>query len=387
MTVLPLARRLFLVGNFLAFCFLPGHPQFYLRAQNTSLRQAAIGQFQIGVGIFDRISDDPSSHDLLKKQFQVVTPENCMKPAALRPSEDQFDFDQPDRFVNFAVENQLEVVGHCLIWAKDDRTPPWFYRDGDGLASRELILKRVRQHVHTVVSRYRSRISQWDVVNEALDDGPNLLRDSGWSRATDVEFIAEAFRAAHLADPQALLIYNDYNNEAPAKRERMLRLLERLLEEKVPVHAVGLQGHYEIDGIPFENIDQTIQAVGQLGLKVVISELDIDMIPRGRWWAEEGRYREELSKLNPYASGCPQELLDRQAEQYARLFAIFSKHRQVIERVSFWNLHDGQSWLNYFPWNRVNYPLLFDRQLQPKSAYHAVLEVLSGNQASSQFPP
>ncbi len=381
------AKQLFHIGNLVALIGFIWNPQAYLSAQPTSLREAAADHFLIGVGISDKIADDKASHGLLKQQFQIVTPENCMKPAAVRPSEDRFEFEQPDRFVDFASENQLQIVGHCLIWAKDDRTPPWFYLDGDDLASSELVLERVREHVSTVVSRYRGRIAQWDVVNEALDDGPNPLRDSGWSRATEYEFIAQAFRAAHEADPQAMLIYNDYNNESPAKRERMLQLLRKLLEDNVPVHAVGLQGHYEIDAIPYDQIDATLQAIQELGLKAVISELDIDVIPRGRWWADDGKHREELSQLNPYVDGCPPDLLRRQAEQYAKLFAVYKKHRDVIERVSFWNLHDGQSWLNYFPWRRVNHPLLFDRLLQPKPAYHSVLQALSGGEPVLQDTP
>ena len=372
-------HRLILSQSWAAPIYLSMIMGYSTLGQTTTLRDAAKNQFLIGAGVSDLIDDLKDCHGLLRQNFEILTPENCMKPAAVRPSEDHFEFDLPDRFVDFALSNRLQVVGHCLIWAKDDRTPEWFYRDGNGLASRELVLKRVRDHVKTVVARYCGRIAQWDVVNEALDDGPQPLRDSGWSRATDYEFIAEAFRAAHETDPQALLIYNDYNNEAPAKRERMAHLLRKLLSDGVPIHAVGLQGHYEIDAIPFENIEATIELIRELGLKVVISELDIDIIPRGRWWEDGGRYREELAKLDPYADGCPEELLARQAEQYARLFSIFKKHADVIERISFWNLHDGQSWLNYFPWKRVNYPLLFDRELQPKPAFHAVLEVLTGN--------
>ena len=140
--------------------------------------------------------------------------------------------------------------------------------------------------------------------------------------------------------------------------------------------AIGLQGHYEIDRLPLEEIEATIEEVKKLGLKVVVSELDIDMVPRGRWWADGGKYRDELAKVNPYPEGLSEDLLKKQADQYAALFRIFAKHSDAILRVSFWNLHDGESWLNYFPWNRVNHPLLFDRQRQPKPAFWAVLEAL-----------
>ncbi len=112
-------------------------------------------------------------------------------------------------------------------------------------------------------------------------------------------------------------------------------------------------------------------------MKVVVSELDIDVIPRSKWWAEGGKYRGELAKFNPYTNGCPPEILQRQAGQYGQLFRLFRKHADVVARVTFWDLHDGQSWLNTFPWRRVNYPLLFDREGKPKPAFDAVVEALS----------
>jgi endo-1,4-beta-xylanase len=341
-----------------------------------SLAVVAQRWFRMGVGIHDGLPQRLEDHALLLRHFRVVTPENSLKPAAVQPRENQWFFDLPDAFVAFAERHRLQVVGHCLVWAKDDRTPSWFYPEGDSPADRQLLLQRMSNHIRTVVGRYRGRITEWDVVNEALDDGSEWLRPSGWSRLCQEEFIAGAFRWAHQADPNALLIYNDYHNELPAKREKCLRLLRQLREQGVPVHAVGLQGHYEIDQVPFEELERTFEAIRALGLKAVISELDIDMIPRSRWWAEGGRYREELSRYDPYRDGLPAELLERQAQQYARLFRLFRRHADIIERVSFWNLHDGQSWLNSFPWRRVNHPLLFDRAGRPKPAFYAVVEVL-----------
>jgi len=239
-----------------------------------------------------------------------------------------------------------------------------------------LLLERMKTHIATVVGRYRGRIATWDVVNEALDDSTNYLRPSGWTAACGEEFIAKAFEFAHAADPQALLIYNDYNNELPTKRAKLIRLVRSLREQAAPIHAIGLQGHYEIDRLPLADIEATLTAMRELGVKVVISELDIDVIPRGRWWADGGKHRDALAKLDPYRDGCPPEVLQRQAEQYAQLFRLFRKHADVIARISFWNLHDGQSWLNGFPWKRVNHPLLFDRQGKPKPAFDAVISVL-----------
>jgi endo-1,4-beta-xylanase len=341
-----------------------------------SLREAAAGAFAIGVGLSDRIPERPKDWPLLLSQFNCVTPENCLKPDPVQRAQGRFSFAQPDAFVDFASSNRLQVVGHCLVWAKDDRTPPWFYRDGSNAASADMLMARMKTHIETVVGRYRGRIAMWDVVNEALDDGTNHLRSSGWSQACGEEFIVKAFEFAHAADPQALLIYNDYNNELPAKRGKLIRLARFLRERKAPIHAIGLQGHYEIDRLPLADLEATLLAMRELRMKVVVSELDIDVIPRGRWWQDGGKYRAELSKLDPYREGCPPEILRRQAEQYGQLFRLFCKYSDVIARVSFWNLHDGQSWLNGFPWKRVNHPLLFDRAGLPKPAFDAVLAAL-----------
>jgi len=347
---------------------------FALTASAQTLRN--VSPWGSGVGISDRIADRPADWPLLTAHFGIVTPENCMKPDALQRQSGQWRFEQADRFVDFARSKDLKVVGHCLVWSKDDRTPPWFYLDGDKPASKEVLLARMKAYIDTVVGRYRGKIAMWDVVNEALGDGKGYLRESGWTRACGDEFIAKAFEYAHAADPDALLIYNDYNNELDGKREQMLKLLADLRARRAPVHAIGLQGHYEIDRVPYEALEKTLLALRAAGIKAVVSELDIDVIPRGRWWADGGKYRDELAKVNPYADGCPPEILARQAEQYAKLFALFRRYPDVIIRVSFWNLHDGQSWLNGFPWKRVNHPLLFDRQGQPKPAYHSVLQAL-----------
>lgn len=333
--------------------------------------------FPIGAGVHDRVFERAEDWPLLTAQFAYVTPENSMKPAAVQAEEGKWAFEVPDRFVAFAGEKKLKVVGHCLVWAKDDRTPAWFGKDGDKEASREVLLARMKAHIDAVAGRYRGKIAMWDVVNEALADGnTGYLRDSLWSRIGGEEFIAKAFEYAHAADPEALLIYNDYNNELDGKRERQIRLIESLRAKNVPVHAIGLQGHYELDTVPFEALEKTLQAMQALKMKVVVSELDIDVIPRGRWWANNGAEREALAKVNPYADGCPPEILQRQAEQYAQLFRLFRKYSDTIVRISFWNLHDGQSWLNDFPWKRVNHPLLFDRAGQPKPAFEAVMREL-----------
>ena len=339
-----------------------------------SLKSAVGNRYKIGVGVSDNIPTRKHDWQLLTSQFQIVTPENSMKPQSIQPREGVFQFDTCDKFVEFARSNKLEIVGHCLVWAKDDRTPEWWLVEDGTPTSREKLLDRLKLHIETVVGRYAKDVSMWDVVNEALDDSNDqYLRDSIWTRTTGEDFIVKAFQWTKENDPDAILIYNDYNNEYPSKLEKTLRLIKSLRKQGAPVDALGIQGHFELDAIKYDALESLLIACRKDDIKVVISELDIDVVPRSRWWADGGKYRDEMSKTDPYKDGCPADVLKRQAEQYAQLFELFNKFPDVIIRVSFWNLHDGESWLNYFPWNRTNYPLLFDRNGQPKPAFQSVI--------------
>ena len=343
-----------------------------------SLKDAAGDRFKMGVGVSEQVLADPQCAELIENQFQILTPENCMKPQGIHPAEETWNFEAPDRFVAFAKDHGLEVVGHCLVWAKDDRTDDWMMQLDNGQAvSRDVLLRRIENHVATVVSRYQESATMWDVVNEALADGEEgYLRDSVYTRTTGIDFIETAFRTARKHDPDALLIYNDYNCHFPDKRKKLIRLLSELKDRGVPVDAYGMQGHFELGDDSLTQLVETFQALRDLGIKVVVSELDIDVVKRGRWWADDGKYRDELKTYDPYKDGLPDEIRQQQIKQYEALFRLFDEYQDTIARVSFWNLHDGQSWLNYFPWNRTNYPLLFDRQFQPKPAYDAVINVL-----------
>ena len=242
---------------------------------------------------------------------------------------------------------------------------------------RETLLRRIETHVETVVGRYADVATMWDVVNEAIaDSGDGLLRDSVYSRTTGIDFIVTAFKAARAKDPDALLIYNDYNDHKPDKRKKVIELLTQLKQKGAPVDAYGMQGHFELGEDVIPQLRETFDALRKLGIKVVVSELDIDVVPRSRWWADDGKHRDELARYDPYKDGLPDEIARKQAEQYAALFRLFDEYSDLIERVSFWNLHDGESWLNDFPWRRVNHPLLFDRSLRPKPAFDAVYATL-----------
>ena len=340
--------------------------------------QAKFGpQFAVGVALGGRVPDDytPAERRLILEQFGSVTPENCMKMTEIQPREGEFHFEQADALVAFAGQNRLQVVGHTLVWAKDERTPAWVFLDGDKPASRALVLQRMQTHIRAVVSRYRGKVASWDVVNEALDDGEPYLRPSRWLTLAGTEFLAKAFEWAHEADPEALLVYNDYNVELPRKREKLLRLVRELRDQAVPLGAVGIQGHWELDQVPFRDIEALLAAMKESGLKVMVSELDLGVVPRGAWWADGGKNRDEVAKTDHLSGGCPPELLERQARQYADLFRVFRDRSESIGRVTFWDLHDGRTWLNTFPWKHAEYPLLFDRKAAPKPAFKAVMGV------------
>lgn len=311
---------------------------------------------------------------LLCRHFDVLTPENSMKPALIQPSEGVFDFDLPDALMGFAKTHRLDVVGHCLVWHQ--QCPDWFFQDGDGPASRDLVLDRMRRHIEAVAGRYRGKILGWDVVNEAIDDKSGELRPTPWVEYVGEDFIEHAFRFAQAADPQAELYYNDFNIEQPVKRDKTLRLLRRLQKAGVRLDGVGVQGHWILDQVPFDDIEAAIVAYHELGLKVMITELDIDVVDRPDCGADVSLHATYTVEQDIYRDGCPRDILDRQAEQYARLFELFYRHRDKIDRVSFWGLHDGRSWLNEWPGQRTNHPLLFDRDCRPKPAYRRVLQLL-----------
>jgi GH35 family endo-1,4-beta-xylanase len=353
-----------------------------------SLKEAAGNRFKVGVGVSHLVVRDPEDAALIRQHYQVLTPENCMKPQNIHPADDEWNFHAADGFVDFARANNLEVVGHCLVWAKDDRTDQWMMQENGKPVSRETLLRRIETHINTVVERYADTATMWDVVNEAIaDSGDALLRDSVYSRTTGIDFIVTAFKAARAKDPDALLIYNDYNDHKPGKREKVIQLLSQLKQKGAPVDAYGMQGHFELGEDSMAQIQETLDALRKLGMKVVVSELDIDVVTRGRWWADGGKYRNELTTHDPYKHGIPTEVEQRQIEQYVELFRLFDQNSDIIERVSFWNLHDGQSWLNYFPWRRVNYPLLFDRNRRPKPAFDAVYDTLQKQRPDDAPPP
>ncbi|HNQ88914.1 MAG TPA: endo-1,4-beta-xylanase [Verrucomicrobiota bacterium] len=354
---------------------------------------------------------------LVKTQFNHVVAENEMKWALIhpRPGADGYDFRLADAFVNFGLSNDMVLVGHTLVW--HSQTPSWVFagtnpptgvadaaagpsaerqgpatnrvgrgRFGPGFgggfpgrytgprASRDELLGRMRDHIHTVVGRYKGKVRVWDVVNEALADrGTNLLRPSLWLEIIGPDFIAKAFEYAHEADPEAMLRYNDYGLEDPAKRRKLIALIRSLQAQQVPVHAIGSQAHVNVS-TTFETMDQALADIATLGLPIHITELDVTGAQGG-----QRSFGADIAENAATAQGGLVSDADRrQAEAYAGLFRAFLKHDRHVAMVTFWGPNDGNSW------RASGKPLLFDAQCRPKPAFHAVIAAAPG---ASRLPP
>ena len=292
-----------------------------------------------------------------------------MKMGPIHPEEGRYNWKDADAIVDFATAHGLRIRGHNLCW--HEQTPSWLFKDAQGNdVSKEVLLQRLKDHITTVVSRYKGRIYAWDVVNEAVADngGPDntqILRNSPWYRICGDEFIAKAFEYAHAADPQAQLFYNDYNTERPEKRQRIYRLLKQLVDAGVPIAGVGIQGHWSIFEPSPDDLRATIDLFSGLGLKVQITELDISVYP----WEKERR------ALRPGESDAyTPQLQQQQADQYKKVFSVFREYKGRITGLTFWNISDKHTWLDDYPVRgRKNYPLLFDTAGQPKKAYREVV--------------
>ena len=387
-------------------------------AKSPTLKGAYKGHFYVGTAINRSIATGEAGFGypgqeqvqkdiaLTKEQFNQISPENDLKWALIHPREgaDGYDFGPADAYVDFGRKNHMLIVGHTLVW--HGQTPGWVFAattssangvsasgqtsappaGGGGAnpggggrfrgfdingphATREELLQRMRDHIHTVVGRYKGKIKVWDVVNEALaDGGSNVLRNSPWSQIIGPDFIARAFEYAHEADPYAILRYNDYGLENPAKRQKLITLIKQLQAQKVPVMAIGTQTHISVSAPTPEEEDRALTELETLGLPLHITELDVNS-------AQGGQRNTGADIANNAATtqgGLVDEANQRLANQYAGLFSVFLKHKSV-KLVTFWGVNDRVSW-------RANgRPLLFDGNDQPKPAFDAVIRVARGS--------
>lgn len=321
--------------------------------------------FPIGVAVNPRMMDNPEESALILAQFNSMTPENAMKIGPIHPEEKRYNWEPADKIADFAVKHGLKLRGHTLCW--HNQTPEWLFKDFTGAkVSKEVLLARLKQHIFDVVGRYKGKIYAWDVVNEAVPDGDgaDLYRKSPFFEIIGPEYIEKAFQYAHEADPKAILFYNDYNTENASKRERIYQVVKGLKEKGVPVHGVGLQGHWALTEPTASELEISITKFASLGLQVQVTELDVSIHPK-----EHERRTEAFTGKVEYTP----EIEAKQVAQYKMLFEVLRKHRKVITGVTFWNLSDKSSWLDNFPVRgRKDYPLLFDEKNQPKKAFFVV---------------
>lgn len=371
----PVARVVLIAATAVVVCGVCGK----VLADMPSLKNTYKNDFLIGVALGGTLPDDYSPAELavIKSQFNAVTPENCMKPESVHPEENVWDFKMADALVKFAEDNHMQIFGHNLVW--DRQTPKWFFEDNGQPVSRDKALERMKTHIQTVMGRYKGKIRGWDVVNEAAARGGSKMEDLShcpWRKAIGDDYVIKAYQFAHEADPAAELQYNDFEFETGAKHQNVLHIVKQLQDAGIPLTAVGIQGHYKLDHIPFEGLEKTIEELQAMGVKVMITELDLD-ITRLVDFGAEGQAQKADEIAAPVQAMAA--AFQRQAEQYAKLFQLFDRHKDVITRVTFWGLDDARSWLKYTPRGRKvpGMPLLFDDQCQPKPAFQAVIDVMA----------
>lgn len=324
---------------------------------------------------------------LIKRQFNTVTPENVLKWEHVHPEPGRFDFKLADDYVDFGRKNGMAIIGHTLVW--HSQTPAWVFEEQPGQAvSREVLLRRMQEHISTVVGRYQGRIKGWDVVNEAVDEDGSL-RQSPWLKIAGEDFLVKAYQFAHAADPLAELYYNDYGLENSKKRAGAIALIRKLQAAGVKLAAVGLQGHYKLDAnFPTaRQVDKAIADFAKLGVKVMITELDVDVLPAARQSlsADVSTSYQAERRLDPFPQELPSVMQAKLAARYAEIFTVFLKHRHEISRVTFWGVSDGDSWLNDWPVpGRTSYPLLFDRAGKPKLAFEQIIALVPPRRVSQR---
>ena len=355
-----------------------------------ALKDVFKGAFVIGTAVNSAIvsGNDAASRDLVLRHFGSITADNAMKAGPINPRPGVFNFGPADAFVDFGQSHGMFIVGHTLVW--HNQTPAWFFQDGSGKPNSPAAqIERMRSHIEAVAGRYRGRVHAWDVVNEVIDNDGSY-RPTSWVNAVrnGDELVKAAFRFASRYAPDAELYYNDFNTWRPAKRDGIVRMVKMLKAEGIRIDGIGMQGHWGLNYPKTEHIEAAIDAYAGLGVKVMITELDVDVLPLTREGQIIGtvmsdpqfQLEEFEAYLDPYRNGLPEEVEELVTARWGELFRIFYDRRDKIDRVTFWGIHDGLSWKNNYPVpGRMNYPLLFRRDRQPRPAFDAVVGVATGS--------
>ncbi len=344
-----------------------------------SLKEVFKDYYLVGTALnnYQVNGNDPAALELVKGQFNVITPENALKWENVHPQPGVYNFEPVDSLVSFCEKNNLLVIGHTLVW--HSQTPDWVFEDEDGNpADRELLLNRMKDHILTVVGRYKGKIKGWDVVNEAfMEDGQ--MRDSKWRKIIGDDFIEKAFQFASEADPNTELYYNDFNMWYEDKVESVVKHIGKLKSDGVKIDGIGLQGHWGLDYPLLDELEAALKAYSGLDVNLMITEFDMDILPNpSKYTGAEISTNYELRKeLNPYPDSLPDSMQTVQSNRYVDFFNLFNKYKDKISRVTFWGVNDTYTWRNNWPVKgRSAYPMLFDKNFQPKPAFYAVIKTV-----------
>ena len=351
-----------------------------------TLKEAYRGAFRVGTAVDEAIvaGADTASARIVERQFDAITAENVLKAERVNPQPGVYAWGPADAFVAYGERHGMFIVGHTLVW--HNQTPAWFFQDRDGKPNTPAAqAERLRGHIEAVAGRYAGRIHAWDVVNEVVDENGGY-RPTTWVQGigSGDSLVKLAFRHAQRYAPGAELYYNDFNTWRPAKRDGIVRLVRMLQKEGIRIDGVGMQGHWGLNYPSAAHIEAAIDSFAALGVKVMITELDVDVLPLTREGQIIGtgmshpqfQLEEFEAYLDPYRDGLPADVERRLADRYAELFRIFHRKRDKIDRVTLWGVHDGMSWKNDYPIpGRTNYPMLWTRDRRPKPALDAVLAV------------
>ena len=333
--------------------------------------------FHLGAAINEDIilGKDLQSKNIVTSEFNSITPENSLKWMFLQPFPNKFNFGAADKYVELGIKNNMHIVGHALVW--HNQLADFMKTTG----SRSEFKKHVENHINTVVSRYKGKIDAWDVVNEAFNENGSL-RPSVFKKQMGDNYIEDVFKLAKTADPDADLIYNDYNLYKPAKRAGVLKMVKKLQENGTKINAIGVQAHWRLNSPSLMEIEQIILDISDLGVEVMFTELDVTVLPNP-WELVGAEVTQNFSKfegdpkMDPYPKALPKSVEKQLAKRYEDIFKLFIKHQDKISRVTFWGVMDKHSWLNDWPIKgRTNYPLLFDRNYQPKKAYNKLINLI-----------
>ncbi len=306
-------------------------------------------------------NDNDKKTNVIRKNFNIVVAENEMKAEYMQPSKGKFDFYQGDRLVKMAERNGMDVRGHTLVW--HSQTLKWVSSDGyknDGNNgngySRDELLQIMKDHITTVMTHYKGRVKEWDVVNECLDDDQSIvrqnpkaynLRKSVWYKVIGEDFLDSAFVYAHRADPEAILYINDYGADfkGDAKTQAYHNLVKRLLADNIPVQGVGFQCHLGI-GLDASRFENNIKSYADLGVKCSITELDIAV--------------NDKNNMTDFIT---------QGDNYKALLDVVLRNEHCTN-LMIWGLTDDSSW------RKDGLPLIFNSDLSPKYAFFALRSAL-----------